>query len=71
MPTVRLAVMLFTRDLWLRDNPALDAAVRRAQAVVPLFVLDDRLDHRNLAAGPRGTGPVTPQAERVSSPPQG
>jgi deoxyribodipyrimidine photolyase len=43
MPTMRLAIMLFTRDLRLRDNPALDAAVRRAQAVVPLFVLDDRL----------------------------
>jgi len=40
---MRLAIMLFTRDLRLRDNPALDAAVRRAQAIVPLFVLDDRL----------------------------
>jgi deoxyribodipyrimidine photo-lyase len=43
MPTMRLAIMLFTRDLRLQDNPALDAATRRAQAVVPLFVLDDRL----------------------------
>jgi deoxyribodipyrimidine photolyase len=43
MPTMRLAIMLFTRDLRLQDNPALDAAVRRAQTVVPLFVLDDRL----------------------------
>jgi deoxyribodipyrimidine photo-lyase len=43
MPTMRLAIMLFTRDLRLQDNPALDAAARRAQAVVPLFVLDDRL----------------------------
>jgi deoxyribodipyrimidine photolyase len=40
---MRLAIMLFTRDLRLQDNPALDAAARRAQAVVPLFVLDDRL----------------------------
>jgi deoxyribodipyrimidine photolyase len=40
---MRLAIMLFTRDLRLHDNPALDAAARRAQAVVPLFVLDDRL----------------------------
>jgi deoxyribodipyrimidine photo-lyase len=37
------AIMLFTRDLRLRDNPALDGAVARAEAVVPLFVLDDRL----------------------------
>jgi deoxyribodipyrimidine photolyase len=43
MPIMRLAIMLFTRDLRLQDNPALDAAARRAQAVVPLFVLDDRL----------------------------
>jgi deoxyribodipyrimidine photolyase len=43
MPTMRLAIMLFTRDLRLQDNPALDAAVRQAQAVAPLFVLDDRL----------------------------
>jgi hypothetical protein len=25
MPTMRLAIMLFTRDLRLQDNPALDA----------------------------------------------
>jgi deoxyribodipyrimidine photolyase len=43
MRTMRLAIMLFTRDLRLQDNPALDAAARRAQNVVPLFVLDDRL----------------------------
>jgi hypothetical protein len=48
--TIRLAIMLFTRDLRLRDNPALDAAARRAQALVPLFVLDDRLVAAPLAA---------------------
>jgi deoxyribodipyrimidine photo-lyase len=40
--------MLFTRDLRVHDNPALDAAVSNAQQVVPLFVLDDgitRLDY--------------------------
>jgi deoxyribodipyrimidine photolyase len=40
---MRLAIVLFTRDLRLHDNPALDAAVARAESVVPLFVLDDRL----------------------------
>jgi deoxyribodipyrimidine photolyase len=50
MRTMRLAIMLFTRDLRLQDNPALDAAVGRAQAVVPLFVLDDRLVTGPLAA---------------------
>ena len=38
MPT---AVVLFTRDLRVRDHPALHAAVQCADAVVPLFVLDD------------------------------
>jgi deoxyribodipyrimidine photo-lyase len=50
MPTVRPAIMLFTRDLRLRDNPALDAAIRRGGAVVPLFVLENRLITGPLAA---------------------
>jgi deoxyribodipyrimidine photo-lyase len=33
--------MVFTRDLRLRDNPALCAALAGAQEVVPLFVIDD------------------------------
>jgi deoxyribodipyrimidine photo-lyase len=40
---MRLAIMLFTRDLRLHEKPALAAAAHRAQALVPLFVLDDRL----------------------------
>ncbi|HEY1621598.1 MAG TPA: deoxyribodipyrimidine photo-lyase, partial [Streptosporangiaceae bacterium] len=35
------AMMLFTRDLRLSDNPALTAAVTSAPQVVPAFVLDD------------------------------
>jgi len=35
------AVMVFTRDLRVRDNPALAAAVDDGDQVVPLFVLDD------------------------------
>jgi len=38
---VRAAVVLFTRDLRLHDNPALAAAVEQAETVLPLFVLDD------------------------------
>ena len=37
------AVVLFTRDLRVHDNPALTAAARDARRVVPLFVLDDAL----------------------------
>ncbi|MEO3766155.1 deoxyribodipyrimidine photo-lyase [Streptomyces sp. B5E4] len=38
-----VAVCLFTSDLRLHDNPALHAAVRAADDVVPLFVSDDTL----------------------------
>jgi deoxyribodipyrimidine photo-lyase len=44
---VRRAVVLFTRDLRVHDHPALAEAAARAESVVPLFVLDDRI-----AAGP-------------------
>ena len=37
------AIVLFTRDLRVRDNPALAAAVREHRNVAPLFVLDDKL----------------------------
>ena len=35
--------MLFTRDLRVRDNPALAGACARASAVLPLFVVDPAL----------------------------
>lgn len=38
---MRSAVVLFTRDLRVHDNPALHAACAAAERVVPLFVLDD------------------------------
>jgi deoxyribodipyrimidine photo-lyase len=34
------AIVVFTRDLRLHDNPALHQAYVRARQVVPLFVLD-------------------------------
>jgi deoxyribodipyrimidine photo-lyase len=34
------AIVVFTRDLRMRDNPALHQAYRRARQVVPLFVAD-------------------------------
>ena len=37
------AVVLFTRDLRVRDNPALALACARARQVVPLFVVDPAL----------------------------
>jgi deoxyribodipyrimidine photo-lyase len=37
------AVVLFTRDLRVHDNPALAGACARARQVVPLFVVDPAL----------------------------
>jgi len=34
------ALVLFTRDLRVHDNPALAEACARARRVVPLFVVD-------------------------------
>jgi len=38
-----VAVVLFTRDLRVHDNPALASACARARAVLPLFVVDPAL----------------------------
>ncbi|MFF0487773.1 cryptochrome/photolyase family protein [Nocardia sp. NPDC004068] len=38
-----VTVALFTRDLRVHDNPALVAAHREGAAVVPLFVVDERI----------------------------
>ncbi len=66
---MRTAVVLFTRDLRVHDNPALAATCANAERVVPLFVLDpallsrspnrDRFLHQSLADvrdGLRGLG---------------
>jgi deoxyribodipyrimidine photo-lyase len=46
---VKAAVVLFNRDLRVRDNPAL-AAATKAERTVPLFVLDDALLASRFAA---------------------
>jgi deoxyribodipyrimidine photo-lyase len=46
---VKIAVVLFNRDLRVHDNPAL-AAAARAERTVPLFVLDDGLLGSRFAA---------------------
>ncbi|MWA09231.1 FAD-binding domain-containing protein [Streptomyces sp. BA2] len=38
-----VSIVLFTSDLRLHDNPALRAALREADRIVPLFVYDDGL----------------------------
>ena len=42
-PRLRTVIVLFTRDLRVHDNPALELAVRSAEHVVPLFVLHEGL----------------------------
>lgn len=43
MASVRVGIVLFTRDLRVHDNPALHAACEACEEVVPLFVLDDEV----------------------------
>jgi deoxyribodipyrimidine photo-lyase len=40
---VPTAIVAFTRDLRLHDNPALTGALRRADRIVPAFVFDDAI----------------------------
>ena len=43
---MRAAIVLFTRDLRVHDNPPLVAAAQEAERVLPLFVLDEGLLER-------------------------
>jgi deoxyribodipyrimidine photo-lyase len=47
------ALVWFRRDLRVRDNPALRAALDEHGEVVPVFCLDDRLLNGRHASGPR------------------
>jgi deoxyribodipyrimidine photo-lyase len=47
---MQTAVVLFTRDLRVHDHPALAEAVREAENVVPLFVLDTAITGGSYAA---------------------
>ncbi len=47
---MRSAVVLFTRDLRVRDNPALTAALAFAETVLPLFVLDRGIEGTRFGA---------------------
>ncbi len=44
------AIVLFTCDLRVHDHPALAAAARESEQVIPLFVLDERLLGRRCAS---------------------
>ena len=52
------AIVWFRRDLRVHDHPALTAAARAADRVVPVFVLDDALLHGRFPSGPRGALPA-------------
>ncbi len=47
------AIVWFRRDLRVHDHPALTAASRTHDEIVPVFVLDRRLLHGRFASGPR------------------
>jgi deoxyribodipyrimidine photolyase len=46
------AIVVFTRDLRLHDNPALHQACTRARQVVPLFVVDPANTRPNRVMNP-------------------
>ena len=48
---MKVAVVLFTRDLRVHDNPALTAAAEVAETVLPLFVHDDGIAGTRYGAG--------------------
>ena len=48
-----IAIALLTQDLRLHDNPVLDAALRGADEVVPLFVLDPDVEDAGFAPANR------------------
>ncbi|GAA5035691.1 FAD-binding domain-containing protein [Actinopolymorpha pittospori] len=50
----RTTVVLFTRDLRVRDHPALADACRNSGRVVPLFVLDEKILRGPFASPNRG-----------------
>ena len=62
------AIVVFTRDLRLHDNPALHQACARARQVVPLFVLDPAIAAPPTAPAswpnPSPTCGVPPRARR-------
>ncbi len=47
------AILWLRRDLRIHDHPALEAARRGADRLVPVFCFDDRLLHGRHASGPR------------------
>ncbi len=47
---MRAAIVLFTRDLRVHDNPALMAALAAAETVLPLFVLDEGIGRTRYGA---------------------
>lgn len=47
---MKAAVVLFTRDLRVHDNPALAAAAEAAETVLPLFVLDEAIGRTRYGA---------------------
>ena len=47
---MKTAVVLFTRDLRLHDNPTLRAALDEAETVLPLFVLDEGITETRYGA---------------------
>ena len=59
------AIVVFTRDLRLHDNPALHQACARARLVVPLFVADPAIAARRSPTGPASWPNPSPTCARA------
>jgi deoxyribodipyrimidine photo-lyase len=53
MPEQLTRIVVFTRDLRVHDNPVLAAAAAGADAVLPVFVRDDRIAANGFSGEPR------------------
>ncbi|MFF7354888.1 deoxyribodipyrimidine photo-lyase [Streptomyces filipinensis] len=61
---MRVSAALFTADLGVHDNPVLQAAVKDADRVVPLFVVDTGIRRTGFAGPDRAAFSADSRADR-------
>ncbi|WP_078941356.1 deoxyribodipyrimidine photo-lyase [Streptomyces cellulosae] len=64
-----VSIALFTADLRVYDNPVLQAAVRDAERVVPLFVVDTGIRRAGQRRARRTSRSLPPRSWTAAAPP--
>ena len=64
---MKSAVVLFTRDLRLHDNPTLRAALDASETVLPLFVLDEGITGTRYGAAANRRADIIDAFDRASA----